>query len=201
MNYNEILEVLGKTDIYVIDQILKGRYQDNATILDAGCGGGRNLRWFYQNDFTIFGIDSNPDFLAHAKEFYPNAASNFSMGTIEKMPYEQNSFDHIICSAVLHFAESEEQFLTMFSELIRVLKVDGTILIRMASDIGLDGKSPQIKYSKTGEKGNYYLKRDTIIKLNADFEVEQIEPTKTTNVDDLRSMTTLMFQKTVKKVK
>jgi SAM-dependent methyltransferase len=125
----------------------------------------------------------------------PNAVANFSIGTIEKLPYEQNSFDHIICSAVLHFAESEEQFFTMFSELIRVLKVDGTILIRMASDIGLDGKSPEITYSKTGEKGTYYLKRESILKMNTDFDVEQIEPTKTTNVDDLRSMTTLMFQK------
>ena len=41
-------------DIYLIDQILKGRYLPGELILDAGAGGGRNLNWFF--DQGGFGV-------------------------------------------------------------------------------------------------------------------------------------------------
>ncbi|WP_189702523.1 methyltransferase domain-containing protein [Subsaximicrobium wynnwilliamsii] len=59
MNYEQTYNLLGNVDIYVIDQILKGRYQPGQSILDVGCGNGRNLKWFYQNDFLIEGIDAD----------------------------------------------------------------------------------------------------------------------------------------------
>lgn len=92
MNYEETIRALGKVDIYVIDQILKGRYQNGQSILDAGCGGGRNLKWFYPNDFELFGIDVDIDFLVNAKQNYPKAASNFSVGTLENLPYGEKQF-------------------------------------------------------------------------------------------------------------
>lgn len=195
MNYEETIRALGKVDIYVIDQILKGRYQNGQSILDAGCGGGRNLKWFYPNDFELFGIDVDIDFLVNAKQNYPKAASNFSVGTLENLPYGENSFDHILCCAVLHFAQSEIHFTAMLTELVRVLKVNGTMLIRMASNIGLDGNAPEITYKENGQKGTYYLTRERIGNLIKEFDIELIEPVKTTNVQDERAMTTLVFHK------
>ena len=66
MDCQTIITALGHVDIYVIDQILKGRYQNDQRILGAGCGKGRNLKWFYQNDFEIHGVDVDEDFLAFA---------------------------------------------------------------------------------------------------------------------------------------
>lgn len=40
-------------DIYLLDQIMKGRYDKEDIILDAGCGEGRNLRWFVEMDHDI----------------------------------------------------------------------------------------------------------------------------------------------------
>ena len=41
-NYS-VQELIGNTDIYLIDQIMKNRYNQQDKILDAGCGNGRNL--------------------------------------------------------------------------------------------------------------------------------------------------------------
>lgn len=195
MNYEESIQTFERVDIYVIDQILKGRYQEGQSIFDAGCGGGRNLKWFYQNDFDIFGIDADEEFLSIAKQNYPKAASNFTVGTLENLPYDNHSFDHILCCAVLHFAKSETHFTAMFTELVRVLLPKGMILIRMASNIGLDGNAPEITYKENGQKGTYYLTRERINQLIKEFNLTLLEPVKTTNVQDERAMTTLVFQK------
>lgn len=195
MNYTETEAILGKVDIYVIDQILKNRYASNENIFDAGCAEGRNLKWFYANDYDIYGIDTDIERLENAKLAYPKSATNFQMGNLDALPYGENEFNHIICSAVLHFAQSENHFLTMFSELVRVLKTNGTLLIRMASTIGLDGNTPYLKESKTGRQGSYYLTREMIEKITTNYDIELIEAVKTTNVEDKRAMTTLVLQK------
>jgi len=195
MDYNTTFNALGNVDIYVIDQILKGRYQNGQSILDAGCGKGRNLKWFYQDNFELFGIDTDSEFLAKAKQNYPKAASNFTVGTLDNLPYGENRFDHILCCAVLHFAQSETHFTTMFSELIRVLKPDGMLLIRMASNIGLDGNAPEITFKENGKKGTYYLTRERISQLVNEFNIKFLEAVKSTNVQDERVMTTLVLSK------
>ena len=178
MNYKTTFKALGRVDIYVIDQILKERYHNGQTILDAGCGSGRNLKW-----------------LATAKQNYPEAASNFTVGTLDNLPYGENRFDHILCCAVLHFAKNETHFTAMFSELIRVLGPNGILLIRMASNIGMDGNAPKITFKDNGQKGTYYLTRARINQLVKEFNLTPLEAVKTTNVQDERAMTTLVFQK------
>ncbi len=195
MNYEQTFKAIGHMDIYVIDQILKGRYEPGQKILDAGCGKGRNLKWFYQNDFEINGVDIDKDFLAFAKAAYPKQAENFFTGTLDNLPHSNNSFDHILCCAVLHFAQSETHFTAMFSELIRVLKPEGMLLIRMASNIGLDGNAPEITFKENGKEGTYYLTRERISQLVKAFDLKLLEAVKTTNVQDERAMTTLVLSK------
>lgn len=195
MSYRQIFDLLGNVDIYVLDQILKGCYYEGQSILDAGCGSGRNLKWFYQNDFLITGIDVDKERIKLAKKIYPIAAANFSVGTLDKMPYDNEAFDHIICCAVLHFAKDTSHFDKMFAEIYRVLKENGTLLIRMASDIGLDGKKPSVQDGKSKTPGNFYITRQLISEIVDRYSLKFLEPIKTTNVQDVRAMTTLVFQK------
>jgi ubiquinone/menaquinone biosynthesis C-methylase UbiE len=195
MNYLEIESLFGKIDIYLIDQILKNRYALKDSILDAGCAEGRNLKWFYANKFDIYGIDTDEKRLKKAKFNYPNSTSNFKVGSIDALPYGENKFDHIICSAVLHFAKNEQHFFKMFTELVRVLKPKGTLLIRVASNIGLDGNTPYLKESSTNREGTFYLTRTNIKSIQEKYNLELIEPIKTTNVEDKRAMTTLVLRK------
>ncbi|MAZ73272.1 MAG: SAM-dependent methyltransferase [Flavobacteriaceae bacterium] len=195
MNYKQTYSLLGNMDIYVIDQILKERYTTGQSILDAGCGYGRNLKWFYQNNFSITGIDTNADAIKKAQEIYPAAASNFRVGTLEMVPFEENYFDHIICCAVLHFADNNTHFNAMVAELVRVLKYSGTLFIRVASNIGLDGKKPFVKDEINDVVGSFYITRELIYEISENLPVQLIEAIKTTNVQDIRAMTTLVFQK------
>ena len=55
-----ILQDFGNIDIYLFDQLLKGTYANCRKVLDAGCGGGRNLVYFLKNGYEVYAIDPNP---------------------------------------------------------------------------------------------------------------------------------------------
>jgi len=53
----DIRSEFGEIDIYLIDQILKGRFDQRRTVLDAGCGDGRNLVHLLRRGVACYGID------------------------------------------------------------------------------------------------------------------------------------------------
>ncbi len=200
MNYN-IQSQLGQTDIYLIDQIMKGRYKPDDIILDAGCGSGRNMHWFLQNHFNITGIDTNEAAIQKLKDKYPGLRNTFSVLPVENTGFSDNHFDHIICSAVLHFANSTAQFKLMFAELLRVLKPGGSLFIRMATDIGIEDKVELIAdgvYVIPDGSTRFLLTRQLLAGCMQQNKLSFIEPIKTTNVDDVRCMSTLLLQKKIK---
>ena len=194
-----LTDIIGGVDIYLLDQILKERYSPNERILDAGCGNGRNLKWFYNNPFQVYGVDADVVKIQHCKTRYQNQKRNFSVAQLVDLSFEDSFFDHVICCAVLHFATDEKHFISMFSELIRVIKPNGTLFIRVASNIGLEKQVQHIRngvYNLPDGTKRFLLKKSTLHKLVALHSLAFIEPVKTTNVDDKRCMTTLVFKKT-----
>lgn len=193
----ELKNLLGNTDIYLIDQILKNRYTKGESILDAGCGNGRNLFWFYQNDFSISGVDQKAERIENIKNNYKKAKA-FYLESIDRMHFTDASFDHVICSAVLHFAVDEKHFFKMLAELMRVLKAEGTLFIRMASDFGMTKPFRHIKhgvYELHDGSQRFLLNESILNRINSNYEIEWLEPLKTTNVDNLRCMSTLVLRK------
>ena len=57
MSERSLQELFGSIDIYLFDQLLKGRLVPGMRVLDAGCGSGRNLVYFLRNGFEVFGVD------------------------------------------------------------------------------------------------------------------------------------------------
>lgn len=202
MNIQQLNNELGNVDIYLLDQILKGNVSKDMTILDAGCGEGRNLIYFLNNDYHVHGIDQNPDaikmlnFIIGSK--YPACPkSNFEIGELSKLPHADQSFQYIICSAVLHFAKSTEHFEEMFEELYRVTDTNGTLFIRMASNIGLSGQEPigNGNYSLPDGSTRFLLTKKIYAGLLEKYSFSEIEPLKTVVVDQQRSMSTLILRK------
>ena len=198
MNLLTLKNSIKGIDIYILDQILKGRYQSGAKILDAGCGNGRNLKWFYQQDFEIHGTDMYSGPIQSCKELYPAQKEHFIKAAVEQLPYETNYFNHVICNAVLHFAKDLSHFSQMLEELLRVLKPHGTLFIRTASNFGLENQVIAL------ENGNYklpdgsvrFLLTATILeKIQNRKGVLFIEDVKTTIVHSKRCMTTLVIKK------
>ena len=198
MKQHILTEILGNADIYLIDQILKGRYQQNDLILDAGCGSGRNLHYFHKNDIPFYANDINTEHIKNLQERYPKLSENFKVSALEKLPFSDTMFDHIVCNAVLHFAKSETHFKAMFSELVRVLKKGGSLFIRMTSDIGIEGKPILLKdgvYFLPDQSERFLLTRTLLNEMLSIHQLSLLEHVKSTNVNDLRSMTTLVLIK------
>ena len=178
---------------------MKGRYAPAGTILDAGCGSGRNMYWFLQNGFNINGIDINEAAVDELKEKYPDLpAERLLVSSLENIPFSNNHFNHIICSAVLHFAKSISQFNCMLTEMVRVLKPGGTLFIRMTTDIGIEDKVKFIAdgvYTIPDGSTRFLLTRELLSACMQQNNLSFIEPLKTVNVDDVRCMSTLLLQK------
>lgn len=194
------LQQIAQTDIYLIDQILKGRYDKGGKILDAGCGSGRNLSWFVaQPEFEIFATDIEDSVVADLLRTYPALGTeNVKVAALQAMPFAGNFFDHIICQAVVHFANTKREYLDMFSELCRVLRPQGSLFMRMASDIGLAEKMIPLgngRFIMPDGTERLLLNPDLITEVTARFPLVLAEPVKTTVVQNMRCMTTLVMEK------
>lgn len=194
-----IQELVGNTDIYLLDQIMKNRYHTGEKILDAGCGSGRNLSWFIKNEMEIYGIDKDASAINYLKAIFPEFKKDrFQAAAISALPFENNFFDYIISSAVLHFAESYSEFNNMMEEMVRVLKPYGSLFIRMASDIGIENKVTPIEngvYLIPDGSTRFLLTPTLLHSMLKENNLSFIEPLKTVNVDNVRCMSTLVLMK------
>ena len=86
----------------------------------------------------------------------------------------------------------------MFSELNRVLKPGGSSFIRSASDIGIENKIVSLgdgRFSLPDGTDRFLLTKTLIEDVLNIFPMALAEPVKTTNVQDMRCMTTLVLVK------
>ena len=198
MNLLTLKNSIKGIDIYILDQILKNRYQPGEKILDVGCGNGRNLKWFYQQGFEIHGTDLHKGPLERCKEIYQSQKEHFIQVKAGNMPYKPDSFDHVICNAVLHFAKDLTHFLQLFNELLRVLKPNGSLFIRTASNFGIENQVIALdneNYKLPDGSTRFLLTVEILEGLQKIKEIIFIEDIKTTIVKNKRSMTTLVIQK------
>ena len=173
------------------------------SILDAGCGAGRNLIYFLRSGCKVFAVDQNPEAVQCvrrlARSLAPElSAENFRVSKVEEMPFPDEYFDAVISSAVLHFAADEKHFNGMLAEMWRVLKGDGLLFVRLASDIGIEDKIVSIserRYLLPDGSERFLVDEELLLEQTNDLGGVLAEPIKTTNVQNLRSMTTWIVRK------
>lgn len=200
---NNLNEIFGEIDIYLFDQFLKNRFAPPMKILDAGCGGGRNLVYFLRSGFPVFAVDRNPEAVEHvarlAKTLAPDLApENFRVAAVEKMPFPDASFDVVISCAVLHFADDENHFDRMLREMWRVLKPSGLLFARLASTIAIEDRVEKIaerRYLLPDGSERFLVDEDMLLQATENLGGMLVEPIKTTNVQNLRCMTTWIIGK------
>jgi len=173
------------------------------TVLDAGCGTGRNLVYLLQSGFEVFGVDESSEALAQTRrlaiELAPHLPSdNFRAEPVEKMSYSDAGFDVVLSSAVLHFARDEGQWQSMVGEMWRVLKPGGIFFARLASSIGIEDKITLIdgrRYHLPDGSERFLVDEAMLLSVSATLGGQFIEPIKTTIVQNMRSMTTWCLRK------
>ena len=110
-----LMRHFGAIDIYLFDQLLRGRITHGMHVLDTGCGTGRNIRYLMAAGFQVFGIDQDRASIdavrALAAEAAPQlSAENFRLEPVEAMSFPDEFADFVISCAVLHFARDERHF-------------------------------------------------------------------------------------------
>lgn len=195
--------LLGDVDIYLLDQLMKGRIHGASRVLDAGCGSGRNLEVLARCGLEVWGCDRSPEAVAEtrgvAELLSPGFASDrFRAEPVEAMSFADASFDVVISSAVLHFAQGEAHFSAMVREMGRVLAPGGMLFARLGSTIGVEGvvvPRGDRRFLQPEGSVRFLVDRELLLETTANLPGQLLEPIKTTVVDGMRAMTTWVVRK------
>ena len=92
----ELSALVGDIDIYLFDQLLRGRFDTRRRVLDAGCGAGRNLVYLLGRGFDAFAIDSDPAAVAAVKRLFARLAPQLAgehvrEGHVDTLPWPDAS--------------------------------------------------------------------------------------------------------------
>ncbi len=201
---NPLRQAFGDIDIYLFDQLLRGRIAPGMRIVDAGCGSGRNLVYLLQQGFDVAACDRDPAAVAAVRAMAASVApqlptANFRVEPIEAMSFAEGSADVVISSAVLHFAADDQQFDAMLGAMWRVVAPGGMLFVRLASSIGIADRVRPVggrRCRMPDGSERYLVDEADLLARTARMEGQLLDPIKTTVVQDQRAMTTWVVGKT-----
>jgi tellurite methyltransferase len=203
MSQLDLQDWFGSIDIYLFDQLLKGRLFPGMRLLDAGCGGGRNLNYFLKGGFDVCGADQSPEAIAQVRALAASLAAdlsqnNFRVEPVESMSFADAEFDVVVSSAVLHFAHDEEHWHKMVREMWRVLKPGGIFFSRLASSIGIEDEIEHLdgrRYRLPDGSSRFLVDEQMLMTTTEALGGEWLEPLKTVVVQHMRSMSNWIVRK------
>ena len=201
---DDLRHEFGDIDIYVFDQLLRGRVTDAMRVLDAGCGGGRNIVYLMRRGCDVSGIDASAQAIAAvqhlAAELSPadTHADRFRVEPVERMSFGDASFDVVISSAVLHFARDEAHWWAMLHEMWRVLAPGGMLFARLATTIGHETRVRPLgnrRFIMPDGEERFLVDEAFIVAATREIGGTLMDPIKTSVVQDRRSMMTWVVRK------
>ena len=133
-NANEYDEQVNEYDSYSHDIIFGMSYEyvkPGETLLDLGIGTGLASIKFSKIGLKVYGLDYSEEMLnaCRSKSF----AEELKLHNLkeDKLPYNNDSFDHVICCGVLHFLTDLDN---IFSEVERIMKEGGIFAFTFSPD-------------------------------------------------------------------
>ena len=199
----EPIAQFGQIDIYLFDQIQRARITPAMRVLDAGCGSGRNAEYLMRRGADVHGVDADPSAIERVRALAARVApelspSNFERADLTDLPHADAFFQAVVCNAVLHFATDEREFSEMLDELWRVLAPGGVLFARLASSITIADRVTRIsgRVHRLPDGSERFLVDEAfLVESAARLGAESLDPIKTTNVQNLRAMTTWVLAK------
>lgn len=200
----ELRREFGDIDIYLFDQLHRGRIAEGMKVLDAGCGAGRNLVYLLRRGFDVWATDGDERALtaarAQAATLAPSLpADRFRVEPVERMSFENETFDVVISSAVLHFARDEAQWDAMLREMWRVLRRGGLFFARLATDIGHETRVRPLgnrRFIMPDGDERFLVDEAYIMAATGRVGGTLVDPLKTSVVQNTRSMMTWVARRT-----
>ena len=200
---NDLRAQFGDIDIYLFDQILRGRIAPGMHVIDAGCGGGRNLVYLLRNGYDVAAADRDPAAIERVRALAALLApalpaDRFRVEPIEAMSFPAASADIVIASAVLHFATGPDHFEAMLGGLWRVLAPGGLLFARLASSIGMGvllEPLGQGRFRLPDGSDRFLVDERMLTEATRRLGADLVDPLKTTVVQHERAMTTWVIRK------
>ena len=196
-----LVEEFGNIDIYLFDQLLRGNIAQGMRVVDAGCGGGRNLVYLLRQGYEVFGVDASGEAVEYVRSVAAALApqlpaENFRVEKIEAMSFPDGFAEVVVCNSVLHFAADDGQFESMVRSLWRVVRPGGLLFCRLGSTIGgtferVEGR----RFLLPGGVEWYLVDEALLMRLTSVLGGELVDPLKTTVVQGARCMTTWVMRK------
>jgi tellurite methyltransferase len=199
---DRLREQFGEIDIHLFDQLLRGRITEGMRVLDAGCGGGRNLVFFLREGFDVWGVDESAEAIAKVSRMAAHLApalppDRFRVERVEALSHADASMDVVISSAVLHFARNEEHWMAMVREMWRVLAPGGMLFARLATSVGQPALRPlgDGRYIMPDGSARFVIDHARLMSVTERLGGSLVDPLRSTVVQDLRSMGTWVVRK------
>jgi SAM-dependent methyltransferase len=104
-------------------------------VLDAGMGPGRLASELDGAGWTVFGIDPTPEMVEIARRRVRGAGDRFTVAPIEALPFPDESFDAVVATGVLEYADPGHALL----ELARVLRPAGRAVVSYPNQSAIYG--------------------------------------------------------------
>lgn len=199
---DRLREEFGDIDVYLFDQLLRGRIAAGMRVLDAGCGAGRNLVYLLREGFDVRGVDESADAIAQVRQLAARLApavpaDRFRVEVVEAMSLPDASVDVVISSAVLHFARDDAHWLRMVREMWRVLAPGGILFARLATSVGQPDLVPLGGGVFRLPDGSirYVVDHEMLLAATTHLGGSLIDPLRSTVVEGRRSMGTWIVRK------
>jgi tellurite methyltransferase len=201
---SDVAAEFGDIDIYVFDQLHRGRITRDMRILDAGCGGGRNLEYMLKHGYDVWGNDASEHAIAVTRSMALRLAPSlspierFRIEPVEHMSFGDAKFDGVLSSAVMHFARDEGQWHAMLREMWRVLAPGGMFFARLATTIGHEARVKPLgnrRFIMPDGDERFLVDEPFIMAATRELGGALLDPLKTSVVQDRRSMMTWVVGK------
>ena len=138
-------------------------------LLDVGCGTGNVLMKLVENNnIELYGLDLSEKMIDVAKKNLGNSA-DLKVGDSECMPWENNTFDVIVCNASFHHYPNPDKTLL---EMKRILKSNGTLIIGdpTAPVVIIQVLNLYYKLSNTGDYKIYHKNKIEELLIKSGFK-------------------------------
>ena len=184
-------------DLFLMDLILKGKIRSNAKVLDIGCGEGRNGIYFIQQGNEYHGWDTD-DSKLKLLEYLAKTIKHSNTDFVTRdfiQSTDNEDFDLVICSRVLHFSSSLEDLMLKWNKISTLIKKGGVLYVSMDSiidtDMGIRQENGLVKFPDG--KSRFALTKGVYRTIKKGFE--EVEPLRTLVHHNERAQSFLCFKK------